>query len=419
MSKHSFCTSLVLTLFYLLFTSLAAFAVGTVAGTGITVPSAEVRSDTNIGYSNPLSFTVSQDHGMTLITPEVMGTVSPNQTYYFPFTLTNVGNGSDIYSFELSGTKDKWSSTLIKDDNANGIYDPTENTPVPSSIPLSEDATYKLFLALTAPQFAVTTETGYTTLKVLDQVNDGSGYYGANGVFYGGPDSDSSLVQAKLINPDVTPPTISKLMLNDRKRFPNDIVSSHLKVSANIIDDIPRNVDKIEIWINDSLKYQGTAADWKGAYYNIDTGDFELDLTPPLDPGTYTFKIIAGDKSGNLVNEVIAPLYVFSADDQRMIGPPVNFPNPFSPLSGQKTSIAYTLTTDCNITIYIFDIRGATVWKRSYLAFEEGGKAGYNEIIWNGISDFREVLGNGIYIAKITVGQKVFGTVKPAILDHQ
>lgn len=394
---------------------------GTVAGTGIIYASAEVYHDTKINYSNMLSFTVSQAHGMTLVYSKDTASVNPGATYYCPHILTNVGNGSDVYNFELSRTTDKWSSTLIKDEKMNGIYDSQDKNPVPSDLPLAEDATFNFFVCLTAPQIVTSTTPtmGSTSLSVAGKVNDSVGYYGANGLYYGGVDAGSSYTLAKLVNTDVTPPTISKLMMNDRKRFPNDIISSRLKVTANILDDLPRNVDKIEIWINDSLKYQGTSADWKGAFYNIDTGDFQFDFTPPLEPGTYTFKIIAWDKSGNLANEVVTPLYIFSADDQRMIGPPVNYPNPFAPLRGEKTAIAYTLTTDCNISIYIFDIRGSTLWRRSFLAFEEGGKAGYNEVIWNGYSDFGEVLGNGIYIGKITIGQKVLGTVKPAILDHQ
>jgi hypothetical protein len=412
-------SALVLSFFFVIFLlcGRAAFGIGTVAGTSIEAGIAEVYHDNRVDYSNAVTVMVSQDYGLEFSTAQVAGTVIPGGSYYFPHTLTNVGNGSDIFTFELSNTTDNWSSTLVRDDNMNGIHEDSEITPVPNQVLLAEDANYYLFTVLSAPQYVAEQVTGTTTLRVSGSTDDGGTYLGANGAFYGGPDSAVSAVSAQVTHIDNTPPTISDLIINGRRRFAQDIVSSRLRIEATILDNEPRNVERIEIWMNDSLEYQGTSADWQNAY-DEDSGFFEVELSP-LEAGEYTFKIIVWDRAGNQAEEIIEPLYIYPPSDIRVIGPPVNYPNPFAPLKGEQTAIAYVLTTDVDITIYIFDITGTTVWRRTFEAFEEGGKAGYNEVIWNGYSDFGKVLGNGIYIFKIVHKKNVIGDGKSTILDSR
>jgi hypothetical protein len=401
---------------FLLFAG-CAFGIGTQAGTSIVAPPAQVTHDNRTDYSNEITLSVSQDHGLELLIPETRGSVSPGSSFYFPCKLTNTGNGSDIYSFELEDTTEPWSSTLIKDDNLNGLRESSENSPVPAEISLAEDAIYRFFTVLTAPARALNEAEGKTTLKVSGKTSDGGTYVGANGNYYGGPDTASTQVSAQVTQVDTTPPTISNLLLNGRRRFPEDIISSKLTLSAQITDDQPLNLDKIEVWLNDLLIYQGAPSDWKGAYQE-DSSSFNL-TPPPLTGGTYSLKIIAWDKAGNSVQETISPLYVNAPDDIRVIGNPLNYPNPFAPLKGQKTSIAYVLSIDMDITLYMHNIRGNVVWRRTYPAFEEGGKAGYNEVLWDGISDFGKVLGNGIYIFKLAHNNKVVGRGKVTILDYK
>jgi hypothetical protein len=194
-----------------------------------------------------------------------------------------------------------------------------------------------------------------------------------------------------------------------------DIISTRVTVKAKILDDIPRNVGKIEVKMNDNVLYSGTSGDWKGAY-NEDTGEFQIALAP-LEAGEYTFVIIAIDKANNQAEESIAPLYIYPPGDVRVIGDPLNYPNPFAPLKGEKTAVSYVLTTDADITILIYNIVGSAVWKRNFPAFEEGGKAGYNEVIWNGRSDFSEVLGNGVYFYRIVHKGNIIGKGRCTILD--
>jgi len=398
---------------FCLFLNSSVWGIGTRAGTEIEIGSAEVYHDNRTDYSNLLSLSVSQDYGLDLETPSPSGTVDPGASFYSPHILTNVGNGSEIYSLELSGTTDQWSSTLTKDDNLNGQREADENSPADTDLPLAEDATYNFFVVLTAPAYPPQVITGYTTLLSTGKITDGSAYVGANGSTYGGPDNMQSKVSAKLSHVDTTPPAISNLIINNRKRFPEDIISSRPKIKCNILDDQPNNVGKIEVSFNDSLLYEGTSSDWKGAYNEV-SGDFALsDLN--LLPATYTLKIKAFDKTGNEAQETLTPLYV--RDDIAIVTAPLNYPNPFKPLKGETTSLAYVLSKDVDVILYIYNIKASAVCRRNYKAFEEGGMAGYNELVWDGRSDFNEIQGNGIYIFKIVHNQKVLGTGKITILD--
>jgi len=398
-----------------------AWGVGTVAGTSISAGRAEAHHDNRTEYSDELSLSVTQNYGLTLVTPEVVGSVNPGSTYNFPYVLTNVGNGSDTITLGLSATTNDWSSTLIKDDNLNGLRDARENEAVPRELPLAEDAVYHFFVALTSPATAKKDDLGRTTVSVAGSVIDGSAYLGANGTLYGGADSASGTSIAQVANVDTTPPTISELTVGGRKRFAGDIISSRPVIQCRVTDDTPGGVGRIEVWLNGELKYVAASPDWKSAsagkvgIFSADTGIAKFDTTESLPAGTYEITVKAWDAYENLAQETLGPLYV--KDNFEVVGPIVNYPNPFRPLKGETTGIAYTLTKDAQITLYIHDIRGTVLWKRTYEPFEEGGNAGYNEIIWNGRSDFGETVGNGIYIIKLAHANKIARSGKVTVLD--
>jgi flagellar hook assembly protein FlgD len=54
---------------------------------------------------------------------------------------------------------------------------------------------------------------------------------------------------------------------------------------------------------------------------------------------------------------------------------------------------------------------------KKFRAGGEGGKAGYNQFTWNGITDFGKTVGNGIYVYKIISKGKVIGTGKLVVLE--
>lgn len=396
--------------FSLLLLISASFARGISAGTEIT-PEAEVYVS---GYLIKLftpSVMVGQIYGLEQTAGETSASLKAGSTFYSPHTITNVGNGSDLIHFSLSDTSERFTSTLVLDD---------KNTPVPPDLPLAEDACYSFFVALTSPLDAGEGLKGTTALLTRSSGNDGGPYIGANGALYGGVDSIPSRVELNVSEPfDRTPPTISDFLINEKRRFAGDIISPTLKVEAIIRDNITDNIGRIlffaELYQGDKFE---TVIQAEGLpYYDAGTCQFRYVSPTPLNPGTYRIRLEAWDKAQNSATEAIYPLTVNPSDKVETVGPVLNHPNPFAPLKGEISCISYYLSTDATITLYLFDIRGTTVWRRTYAQGFEGGMAGYNEVPFDGFSDFGGALGNGVYIYKIVHKDKVIGKGKLTVLD--
>jgi hypothetical protein len=55
------------------------------------------------------------------------------------------------------------------------------------------------------------------------------------------------------------------------------------------------------------------------------------------------------------------------------------------------------LSRASNVELNIFDLAGNLLLKQSYSSGQDGGKAGYNEVTWDGKANGNYV-GNGIYL---------------------
>ena len=81
----------------------------------------------------------------------------------------------------------------------------------------------------------------------------------------------------------------------------------------------------------------------------------------------------------------------------------INYPNPFTPLYGGKTTIRYMLFESMNDgEINIFTDTGELVWKRNL----ESGELneGTHEIAWDGRDYMYQPLGRGVYFAVLKLG---------------
>jgi len=64
--------------------------------------------------------------------------------------------------------------------------------------------------------------------------------------------------------------------------------------------------------------------------------------------------------------------------------------------------IVYNLSADTPIEVVIYDIREMKiVYRRKYASGQTGGSSGYNEIQWNGQTDFGHTIANGTYVLQI------------------
>ncbi|MFC1679442.1 hypothetical protein ACFL2T_04455 [Elusimicrobiota bacterium] len=83
-----------------------------------------------------------------------------------------------------------------------------------------------------------------------------------------------------------------------------------------------------------------------------------------------------------------------------------NYPNPFSPLRGQRTRISYALDQDRDVRIRIYDAFGRLVSDDTFGAGSNGGRTGPNEVQWDGRAGDGRYVEMGGYICVVDSGDK-------------
>ena len=211
--------------------------------------------------------------------------------------------------------------------------------------------------------------------------------------------------------PDVTPPKIQNIKFNSVTIQNGDYVNGKVVITANITDE--SGIDTLNTTVEMDSAITPFVYLTAPSTYDAITGN--LSFTPAqLGEGTHTFAIFARDLAGNTAQ---SSTYSFKIQggDLKMDGQVINYPNPFAP-PGQTTKISYFLNQNADIKVYIFNMIGQSVKKFECPQGTEGGHAGYNQVTWDGISDFNEVLPNDVYFCKVVSGGKVLGKCKIAIL---
>lgn len=407
----------VLFFIFIICLSANAYGAGTLVGTDIISGRAELVHDKKVDFSRKVLVRVSQGYGLEVKSPDYIGPVTPGGSFYFPFKMANIGNGSDTYNLFIHNITSGWDAGLIRDDNFNGIHEAREQEQLGSPVILSENAEMSMFLLLTAPEDARNGSMGKAMLRISGSVADGGPYLGMNGVYYGGPDVVSSKVTAKVINIDISAPAIADILINKKTRLPYDVISTNITITASILDNLPNSVEKIVVMINDRIVFEADDKDWK-QNYNPYSGKFNL-VCPVKKPGIYSIKIIAWDKYGNSSQNTIDPLRVYSPDDVKLFEEPVSDLSPFSPSRGERFALKYFLSTDADITLVFHDLLGKIKWEKTFKAgVEVGAKAGENMVLWDGRSKMGKMLKSGIYFFKIVHDDKVLGKGEATILEN-
>jgi thermitase len=138
--------------------------------------------------------------------------------------------------------------------------------------------------------------------------------------------------------------------------------------------------------------------------------------------GYYRLRLTAYDRAGTS-SAVSALLNLMGEPPTKEVNPqtglPLTFglPNPFDRTVTSETSFVYSLSGNFNVTIYLFDLNGNLIWRKSYLAGENGGKAGPNNPSWNGQSLYGERAVNGLYFYQVTADQKVLARGRLIVLN--
>ena len=75
----------------------------------------------------------------------------------------------------------------------------------------------------------------------------------------------------------------------------------------------------------------------------------------------------------------------------------INYPNPFNPKGGQITTIECTADTTTEAFLYIYDLSARLILRKEFNL--QGGST--SRTLWDGYSDYNELVGNGIYLYQI------------------
>lgn len=214
------------------------------------------------------------------------------------------------------------------------------------------------------------------------------------------------------VNPESEKPTISRLRFNGRAYRYDDVISRNPNISAVILD----NLGGVGVAKDDITFRLGTYIAHPDTYDPI-SGEAVVRITGyPLGEGLYTVTVEAMDRAGNWADPWTGRVRVMYGEVQLM-GSVLSYPTPFKPLSGRPVTIAYTLSIDADVTIYMYDVGGRVVLTKKFGGGSLGGRAGYNSFDWDGTTDFGLKIGNGIYVYKITSGKRSLGTGKLVVYD--
>lgn len=198
------------------------------------------------------------------------------------------------------------------------------------------------------------------------------------------------------------PPIVQDLRIDHAATFPGDIISSRPWVSAYITDpEYGRNgISTVEIWAN-SVHYTYSSPELNSLLDPL--GNLDFRFLSNLPAGVYIITVDARDVDQNSSHESLAGLRVMA--ESNLLTPIYAYPNTFA--SGSGTTLAYKLTRAMDITIDIIGANGIA-YTRSIPSGSPGARAGYNEVIWNGLAGNGEGLGTGVYIVKIRSGNEYF-----------
>ncbi|MBN2058088.1 MAG: hypothetical protein JW782_04785 [Candidatus Saganbacteria bacterium] len=219
----------------------------------------------------------------------------------------------------------------------------------------------------------------------------------------------SGFAGSLLSGTDSTPPSIGNFKVDGEPVVDNDYVKSDGLLTATILD-----LDSAISQESSSISIDGTATALSALVspnsYDALSGTLTYQLN--LSDGEHTMILSARDTSNNSAS--LTRIVKVDSSGAKAANAFI-YPNPYNPSNG-NARIAYQLNQDADITLYLFNEINQLVWKRTYPSGSNGGSSGYNEIEWNGTTDFGQVAGNGAYFLRIVSGGKQIGRIKIAIL---
>lgn len=177
-------TTFTLGIIAVLLSSAVATAAGTPAGTAITNRATADYQDANGNnlprvVSNSVTTTVTQVGGVSVTPDTATKTGAQGTQVDFAANVTNTGNGTD--SFALTAVSAAgWTTSIIKDDNVDGILDVTETTVITDTGDLPADGSLDVIVRVDIPAGtanATTDDTTFTATSTFDGTVTDAGVY--------------------------------------------------------------------------------------------------------------------------------------------------------------------------------------------------------------------------------------------------
>ena len=96
-------------------------------------------------------------------------------------------------------------------------------------------------------------------------------------------------------------------------------------------------------------------------------------------------------------------------------GDVLSYPNPFNPNNNQLITIAYKLSQDAEVKVFVFDITGQLV-QTINTSSSNRWSDGYSRVSWDGRSGFGEAVDNGVYFIQIVSQGRTIGKTKVIVV---
>ncbi|OGC15661.1 hypothetical protein A3J90_07790 [candidate division WOR-1 bacterium RIFOXYC2_FULL_37_10] len=203
--------------------------------------------------------------------------------------------------------------------------------------------------------------------------------------------------------------SITEVKINGKSVVDGDFISSGNILTASIAttDTIDLNLSLITLDGN-SFKFSDLSGN---SSYDTSTGklSFQLDITTN---GSHSILIKAVNDTGN--SDSVSYSFNSNSDDL-VVSNLLVYPNPFNPNNGSLT-ISYQLSKNSNVSVFIFDAIGRLIYRQNYTLGQDGGRVGYNEVLWDGKTGMGNIVGNDIYFLRIVVDGKPLGKAKIAVI---
>ncbi|MDI6736025.1 MAG: hypothetical protein QME42_07520, partial [bacterium] len=119
---------------------------------------------------NQVSTTVEQVYGLSYLPKPADKAGTYNTTIYYTYWIRNTGNGTDTIRLTPGNS---WTSTIIQDDNQDGVHQGTETTTI-TQLTLPANGFNYFFLAVQIPATATTGQQSTTTLTAKNQNGGGA-----------------------------------------------------------------------------------------------------------------------------------------------------------------------------------------------------------------------------------------------------